>query len=114
MADKALIRWISSSSSFVKYLHCPSRRLPVHLSRYHPDYKLSAPPTSSDILTRAYELARERLDFVYVGNIHINGMTETPCPACGAVVVERRGFGAASRTRDGRCPSCGEDIGIVT
>lgn len=91
-----------------------SRRLPVHLSRYHPDHKMRARSTSEDILRRAYELARERLDYVYVGNIHINGTSDTLCPSCGAVVVERTGFGAASRTRDGRCPSCKEDVGIVT
>lgn len=91
-----------------------SRRLPLHLSRYHPDYRFTAPPTPPETLRRAYELARERLDFVYVGNIHVNGTTDTLCPACGAVVVERTGFSAASGTRDGRCPACGEEVGIVT
>ncbi len=92
-----------------------SRRLPVHLSRYHPAYRLDAPPTPAETLQRAHQLARERLDFVYVGNIHMSGTTETRCPACGEVVVERGGAdGTTVRCRDGRCPSCGEDLGIVT
>ncbi len=92
-----------------------SRRLPVHLSRYHPAYRLDAPPTPAETLQRAHQLARERLDFVYVGNIHMSGTTATCCPACGEVVVERGGAdGTTVRCRDGRCPSCGEDLGIVT
>lgn len=91
-----------------------SRRLPLHLSRYHPDYKLGNPPTPSTTLRRAYEMARERLDFVYVGNIQMDGTTDTFCPACGALAVSRWGYTARTHTRDGRCSSCGEDIGIVT
>lgn len=90
-----------------------SRRLPVHLSRYHPAYKMQAPMTPADALRRAYDLARERLDFVYVGNLHLNGTTDTICPRCGAVAVEREGFSAWPKTRDGRCASCGEELGIA-
>ncbi len=91
-----------------------SPRLPVHLSRYHPQYKMTNPATPEGTLRRAYELARERLDFVYVGNMHINGTTDTVCPKCGETAVERNGFTARALTRDGNCPSCGEDLGIVT
>jgi len=91
-----------------------SPRLPLHLSRYHPAYKLHNPPTPEGTMKVAYELARERLEFVYVGNVHINGTTDTLCPRCGATVVERTGFSAHPLRSDGRCPSCGEDLGIVT
>lgn len=91
-----------------------SRRLPVHLSRYHPDYQLHRPPTPADTLRRAYDLARERLDFVYVGNISLPGTSDTVCGRCGTTVIERQGFQARSHTVDGRCPSCGEELGIVT
>lgn len=90
-----------------------SRQLPVHLSRYHPDFKMRAPATPARTLQRAYDLARERLDFVYVGNLHLDGTTDTLCPACGAVAVERSGFSARSRTPDGRCPSCHRELGIA-
>ncbi len=91
-----------------------SRRLPLHLSRYHPDYNMDNPPTPSATLRRAYDMARERLDFVYVGNIRMDGTTDTLCPACGTVAVSRSGYTARARTTDGRCSSCGEDLGIVT
>jgi pyruvate formate lyase activating enzyme len=89
-----------------------SRRLPVHLSRYHPDYQLDHPATPAGTLRRAYELARQWLDFVYVGNLDLPGTSDTLCPACGATVVSRIGFSARSKSPDGRCPSCGEDLGL--
>jgi len=92
-----------------------SKKLPVHLSRYHPAYKLDAPPTPASTLRRAYELAKQRLEFVYVGNIMIDGTTDTVCPRCGEVVVRRDGMYSTTGQRDAsRCPSCGEDLNIVT
>jgi pyruvate formate lyase activating enzyme len=91
-----------------------SRRLPLHLSAYHPAHKMTAPATSAQTLRRAYELAREYLDFVYVGNLNLPGTTDTHCPRCGTVAVERSGYDARVHTRDGRCPGCQEDLGIVT
>lgn len=92
-----------------------SPRLPVHLSRYHPAYKFDAPPTPESTLRRACELARERLEFVYVGNVRIPGTTDTRCPKCGAVAVARDGFYQVSdRSNGGRCAKCDEDLSIVT
>jgi pyruvate formate lyase activating enzyme len=90
-----------------------SPKLPVHLSRYHPDFQMNAPATPAQTLRRAYDLARERLDFVYVGNLDLAGTTDTICPACGAVAVERSGFTARARTSDGRCPQCHRELGIA-
>ena len=91
-----------------------SRRLPIHLSKYHPDYNMGNPPTPTDTLRRAYELARERLDFVYVGNVDVDGTADTICPSCGAVAVRRSGFSARLLSRDGNCGKCGEALSIVT
>ncbi len=91
-----------------------SRRLPLHLSAYHPANRMANPPTPPATLQRAYALAREQLDFVYVGNARVVGTSDTLCPACGARAVERIGFGAVSHAPDGRCPACGEGLSIVT
>ncbi len=92
------------------------RDMPVHLSRYHPAHKFDAPPTPAETLRRAYQLARQRLEYVYVGNIHIDGTTDTKCPECGEIVISRSGF--ASRpvniTKEGRCKSCGAQLNIIT
>ncbi len=90
--------------------------MPVHLSRYHPALKLDAPPTPAETLQRAYDLAQQRLDHVYVGNIFINGTTDTCCAECGETAISRSGFSSRSRnmTDDGRCGSCGAELNVVT
>ena len=90
-------------------------QMPVHLSRYHPAYKFNAPPTPADTLSRVWELACQRLKFVYVGNILIDGTTDTQCPDCGAIVVSRSGVGSrmGQLTEDGRCGNCGAQLNIT-
>jgi pyruvate formate lyase activating enzyme len=90
--------------------------LPVHLSRYHPAYQLQAPATPPETLERAYHLARERLQYVYVGNVHLPGTTDTACADCGALLVERSGFTAAPIGLDGegRCKACGVQTTLRT
>ncbi len=83
---------------------------PVHFSRYHPDYKLSVPPTPPEILKRAYEIAKKAgLKHVYVGNIDL-GLNNTKCPECGATVIKREWFHATSLLDDGKCPQCGYQV----
>jgi pyruvate formate lyase activating enzyme len=90
------------------------RTIPLHFSRYHPDYKCSRPPTPAATLELAYRLARERLDYVYVGNIFIAGTDTTHCPNCGKAVIERSGFGMRSINLNGdRCAFCDSRCRIV-
>lgn len=88
--------------------------LPLHLSRYHPMYKMSAPSTPVDRIQRAAEIARERLNYVYVGNVMVDGGGDTVCPDCGQVVVSRSGYSTTDRlTEEGRCPECGREINVT-
>jgi len=45
------------------------QEVPLHLSRYFPCYRMDLPPTPLDTLKRAEKIAREKLRFVYVGNV---------------------------------------------
>ena len=91
-----------------------SPKLPVHVSRYFPAYKFDAPPTPVERLKRAVEILREKLVFVYVGNLDMRGATDTVCPRCGNVAVERRGYlTRVVGLSDGRCSNCGEDLNFV-
>jgi pyruvate formate lyase activating enzyme len=45
------------------------RRIPLHITRYHPANRYSAPPTDRDLLTRLHDAAMKYLENVYVGNI---------------------------------------------
>jgi len=88
--------------------------IPVHFSRYHPDYKLTEPPTPVEALLRARNGAREKLRYVYVGNVWIEGGEDTLCPSCGEVVIGRSGFSVTRIALDGgRCRSCGTAIPVV-
>jgi pyruvate formate lyase activating enzyme len=91
-------------------------RVPVHFSRFHPDYQLTdAPPTPVSTMELAKRVATEEgLKFVYLGNVRIPHGEDTYCPKCGTLVVQRTGFGVSKLdARDGRCPVCGEDLYMV-
>jgi pyruvate formate lyase activating enzyme len=93
-----------------------SRDIPWHLSAYHPDYRYDAPPTSAAALAAIARMGRERLRYVYTGNIS-GERNDTACPHCGATLVLRQGYrvdarGLALREGPGgrayRCARCGE------
>ena len=45
------------------------RGIPLHLSRYFPRWQCDVPATDVDQLNRLAGIAREHLDYVYVGNV---------------------------------------------
>ena len=87
--------------------------VPVHFSRFHPDYKLTnLPPTPIETLTMARSIAREEgLEYVYLGNVRGLGEGVTTCPNCNRVVLSRIGFTIIENNlRDGTCRFCGHRI----
>jgi len=91
------------------------RAVPWHVSGYYPAYKFAAPPTPISTLERAWEIGKSAgLDFVYVGNVPGHQHDNTYCPACGALVIRRRGFDVTKYDlRAGRCLHCGQQIAGV-
>jgi pyruvate formate lyase activating enzyme len=101
-------------AALVDFVAGLGRGVPLHFSAYRPAYRFEAPPTPSATLARAAALARGQLDFVYVGNVHVPGTSDTLCPGCGATVIERAGYRARSRLGpDGACPDCGRSLPVV-
>lgn len=45
------------------------RQIPLHLTRYFPNYKLQTSATARETMLRAKKVAEEYLDYVYLGNI---------------------------------------------
>lgn len=84
--------------------------VPWHLSRFFPAYRFQdAPPTPLETLRLAREIGLEEgLLYVYLGNVP--GESDTVCPSCGAVVVERWGYSVRDLSEGGRCPACGRRI----
>ncbi len=100
------------------FLSSLSADIPYHLSAYRPEYRYREAPTDPRLIVRFAAAAREKLNYVYVGNIP-GEANDTRCPACGAVAVSRRGYlidllglsvdekGAA------HCAACGSPLPIV-
>ena len=97
-----MLEWISD--------HCGKETI-LHVSRYFPYYKMNKPPTPISTIKRFIEMARERIDYVYPGNIPQMD-NNSYCPACGNLLIERflynatiKGIGSA-----GTCSSCNKEI----
>jgi pyruvate formate lyase activating enzyme len=88
------------------------KNIPLHFSRYHPQYKMSIPPTPLSTLERADQIARQHLRFVYLGNVAEGN--DTICPGCSRTVIVRSGyFISKNEVQQSRCIHCGEPIPIV-
>ena len=101
---RALARWVNAELG---------RDVPVHFSRFHPDYLLkNLPPTPLPTLERAKAICdAEGLHYVYIGNVPGHPAENTWCPKCRRVVVERAGFTVkASHLDGGKCRFCQQPI----
>ncbi len=101
--------------SLVDWVYNLDASIPLHFSRYFPHYKMNNPPTSQERLEFSYRKAKEKLDYVYVGNIYIPDTNNTYCPKCGNLLIERSGFyGAQITGLDGKkCNKCEKTINII-
>ncbi len=82
--------------------------IPLHFSRYFPTYKMNIEPTHVATLERAGEIARERLHYVYLGNVGLAEESDTLCPTAGNVLVRRTGYASeVVGIEDGKCGRCG-------
>ncbi|MGE5653184.1 MAG: AmmeMemoRadiSam system radical SAM enzyme [Bacillota bacterium] len=90
---ESLARWLASLNPLI----------PLHFSRYFPNYHMQAPPTPLATLQRAQAIAKEHLRYVYLGNV--GGGQKTHCPECGEIIVERD-HGVELHLDHGRCPRC--------
>jgi pyruvate formate lyase activating enzyme len=87
----------------------------LHLSRYFPRYQFTKPATPEMVLHRFYEIAREKLDYVYIGNMGGDIGQHTVCPSCGTLAIKRSGYQAnpLGITKRGECSGCGCPIAIT-
>ncbi len=88
---------------------------PLHLSRYHPAYQMKTPATPEKTLQNAFAIAKQYLNFVYLGNIATDEMNKTHCPKCHHCLIDRSGYilKHISVNPDGTCPSCGYQTEIT-
>ena len=89
--------------------------VPFHLSRYFPNYKMTLPATSEELLIQLYRLAREKINHVFLGNVYTLDKANTYCPVCGYEVISRNRYVAKPDGLDssGACLNCGEHLPVV-
>ena len=94
------------------FLASVSPNIPWHVTAFHQDYKMTAPPnTTSTQLVRAAKIGFEAgLRFVYAGNApgRVGPWEHTWCPNCRAKLIDRLGYLIREYhlTPDGKCPEC--------
>lgn len=100
----------------VQWMSCNlGKQTVLHLSRYFPQYKMELAPTPIATLTDLYLIAKESLDFVYLGNVDHSEGNDTECPACHKKVITRSGYKTEiiGLKYDGSCDGCGYPIAIM-
>jgi len=86
------------------------RETPWHVSRFHPQYRLTdTPATSAAAIRDAVETGKAAgLKYVYSGNLPGDRGENTFCPGCGQLLIARYGFSIERNDLHGSaCPSCG-------
>jgi pyruvate formate lyase activating enzyme len=104
-------------AAIAEFLASLSPELPLHLSAYHPAWKHKAPPTSPELLLDLSRIARQKLRYVYIGNVAEFG-ADTICPDCGKTVIARIGYqidarGMKKKENRGYCAGCGGAMNII-
>tara|TARA_Y100000034_G_scaffold61196_2_gene74306 strand:+ start:15038 stop:16030 length:993 start_codon:yes stop_codon:yes gene_type:complete len=99
----SMVDWIDSNLG---------KDVPLHLSKFFPNYKMQdIPPTDVDVLMKAYDVARNKLNHVYVGNVVTEKAENTYCSSCGNMVIERKSYTILkNKLSSGKCYSCGNVV----
>lgn len=84
--------------------------VPLHINRYFPQYRMTIDPTPVETLVKLFEIAREYVNHVYIGNVGLELGRDTICPGCGSRLIERRYEINYSRAVGGRCYRCGREL----
>nr|WP_321354743.1 AmmeMemoRadiSam system radical SAM enzyme [uncultured Draconibacterium sp.] len=96
---KNMVNWIATELG---------ENVPLHLSRYYPQYKLDAPATPIETLIKLYDLAKTQLQHVYLGNVSDEKRSTTYCPNCKTPLISRNRYNTKIRILDaeGKCKNC--------
>lgn len=101
-------------NNLVDWLAGVDKDIPLHLTRYFPNYKMDLPPTPIPTMERAREIARKKLNYVYLGNVPGAEGSNTYCPDCNELLVSRGSYRAENiGWLGGKCHNCDRSINIA-
>ncbi len=103
---------IEELTSFVASL---GRTVPLHFSRYFPRHRAKEPATPLERILAAAKLAKQSLDYVYVGNMAAPPeYRDTFCPQCHNLLIERSSYaGRVAGISAGKCTRCGRPADVL-
>ncbi len=101
-----MIKWISENLG---------NEVPLHLSRYFPQHEMNLPATSIKKLETLYELAKQHLKYVYLGNVDDEKRSSTYCPQCENLLVIRNRYSTKimGLSNNKSCKNCETQVEIV-
>jgi pyruvate formate lyase activating enzyme len=103
----------SEVEDLTDWLSSLSDQIPLHFSRYYPCYKMTIKATPLATLERVRRIAQKKLHYVYLGNVWEKPESNTYCPSCKEILIERRGYHTkVVGFEEGSCRNCGEKINI--
>jgi pyruvate formate lyase activating enzyme len=109
-----------STEAFSKLVKWIVERLgedvPFHILRFFSSYKYEDPDQiRPNRLVELWKLAKSLgMKYVYLGNVMDGRYSNTYCPKCGKVAIDRVGFSVSSVNLNGnRCAFCGESLNLV-
>lgn len=105
----------SEIASFVDWVAGIDGDIAVHFSRYHPDFKLTdVPMTPTKTLEGAINIAKEKLNYAYLGNVPGHNGENTRCSKCNALLIERIGYRTKIIGLTGNeCSKCGQTVSTL-
>lgn len=98
-----MVRWIEGE--------CGDRTI-LHISRYFPHYRFTEKATSTETMLRFLEIAKDKLPYVYLGNMNNGQGQHTHCPECGGLLIKRSGYRiqVIGLSPEGECMHCHQDL----
>lgn len=97
--------------NLAKWIASLNPDIPLHISKYFPTYKFTAPSTKEESILRCVKNAKEYLHYVYAGNMRTD--SNTYCYKCNTKLIDRSGYDVKILMETNKCPECGASINII-
>ncbi len=98
---------------FANWVASINPAIPVHFARYFPQHRFTLPPVSIAAMEKLRKIARETLQYVYLGNIPGSDAAHTFCPGCGKEQVMREGYRTLILFKNKVCSHCGRPADFI-